>query len=196
MQDTLPANNKRTFIDLLELDPGKVRMIVMKNTLKITLLTVLSAIIFAFTSQAQVTEFTYQGSLKDSGNPANATYDIEFLVFDAATGGSQIGATITKNAVTITNGIFAVKLDFGAVFPGANRFLEIHVRLTGQPSFTPLAPRQLVNSAPYSVKSLNTDNAATATNATQLGGIAANQYVLTGDARMSDARNPLPNSAN
>ncbi|MDM7922875.1 MAG: tail fiber domain-containing protein, partial [Pyrinomonadaceae bacterium] len=31
-------------------------------------------------------------------------------------------------------------------------------------------------------------------NATQLGGIAANQYVLTGDARLSDARSPLPGS--
>jgi hypothetical protein len=35
-----------------------------------------------------------------------------------------------------------------------------------------------------------------ATNATQLGGIGANSYVLTADPRLSDARVPLPNSTN
>lgn len=37
---------------------------------------------------------------------------------------------------------------------------------------------------------------ATANNALNLGGIAAAQYVQTNDARLTDARNPLPNSAN
>ena len=108
----------------------------------------------------------------------------------------------------VANGIFAVSLDFGSQFPGAQRFLEIRVRPTGGGAFTPLVPRQLINSAPYSVKSLSADtaanatnatnavNATTATNATQLGGVAANQYVITTDARMSDARNPLPGNFN
>src|SRR5258708_7354645 len=154
------------------------------------------------TIQAQTTEFTYQGSLKDNASLANANYDFEFALFDTPAGGFQIGATIPKNTVQVTNGLFAVKLDFGPVFPGANRYLEIRVKLTGQPNLTSLVPRQLVNSAPYSVKSLTADNAAsaanaaTATNAMQLGGVAANQYVLTGDARMTDARNPMPNSVN
>lgn len=125
---------------------------------------------------AQTTEFSYQGSLKDGVSLANGNYDFEFALFDALSAGNQIGATIPKNNVAVANGIFSVKLDFGSVFPGTDRFLEIRVRLTGQPGITTLAPRQLVNSAPYSVKSLNTD---TATNATQLGGIAANQYVTT-----------------
>ncbi len=42
----------------------------------------------------------------------------------------------------------------------------------------------------------NATNAATANNSTQLGGIAANQYVRTTDSRLTDARNPLPGSAN
>src|SRR5258708_12263487 len=137
--------------------------------------------IFAFYASGQVTEFTYQGRLKDSGSPANATYDFEFALFDAASGGSQIGVTIPKNTVTVTNGVFAVKLDFGSVFPGANRYLEVRVKLTGQPTLTPLAPRQLVNSSPYSIKTLNSDNA---TNATQLGRVAANQYVVTAHPRL------------
>src|SRR5438445_1313359 len=159
-------------------------------------------LVVAISISAQTTEFNYQGNLKDNGAPANANYDVEFALFDAPTGGSQIGATLTKIAVLVTNGVFAVKLDFGSVLPGANRYLEIRVKLTGQPNLTTLAPRQLVNSAPYSVKSLSTDNATnatnatTATNATQLGGVAANQYVITTDARMSDSRTPTAGSTN
>jgi len=156
---------------------------------------------FAQRAYAQTTEFAFQGSLKDSGSPANANYDFEFALFDALAGGSQIGSTIPKNTVLVTNGVFAVKLDFGSVFPGASRYLEIRVKLSGQPTLTPLTPRQLVNSAPYSIKTLNADNATnaanatTATNATQLGGVAASQYVLTGDSRMSDTRVPSAGSS-
>lgn len=42
----------------------------------------------------------------------------------------------------------------------------------------------------------NAVNAQTAQNALNLGGTAANQFVLTGDARLSDSRAPLPGSAN
>ena len=177
---------------------------------------------------AQTTEFTYQGSLKDNANPANGTYDFEFQLYDALSGGSQIGSTLTRSTVNVTNGIFSTKLDFGGQFPGANRYLEIHVRVSGQPSFTTLTPRQLVNSSPYSIKSINSDTATTATtaqtavsstnainaqtavtatnasnattattanNALSLGGVPAGQYVLTGDARLSDARLPTDGSA-
>ncbi len=139
---------------------------------------------------AQTTEFSFQGSLKDGVNAANGNYDFEFALFDALAVGSQIGLTIPRNNVLVANGIFSVKLDFGAAFPGTDRFLEIRVRLAGQPGITTLAPRQLVNSAPYSVKSLNTENAA------QLGGVAANQYVITTDPRMADSRTPTAGSAN
>src|SRR5258706_389513 len=159
----------------------------------------LGFVAFAQDASAQTTEFTYQGTLKDNGAPANANYDFEFALFDAPSGGSQVGATIPKNTVLVTNGLFAVKLDFGSTFPGANRYLEIRVRLAGQPGITTLGPRQLMDSAPYSVKSLNADtatNAATATNSTQLGGVAAGQYVVTTDTRMSDARSPTAGSSN
>lgn len=147
-------------------------------------------------AQAQTTEFTYQGSLKNGASPASGNHDFEFLLYDAILGGTQLGSTISVNNVPVTDGVFSVKLNFGNQFSGANRFLEIRVRQSGQGGITILAPRQLINSTPYSVKSLNADNATTAVNATQLGGISANQFVLTGDARLSDDRNPLPNSAN
>ncbi len=146
--------------------------------------------LFAAISHAQTTEFTYQGRLADGGQTANGNFDLEFRLFDAETGGTEIGALQRLN-VPVAGGIFSVKLDFGANFDGQTRFLEIAVKPPGSAnSFVTLAPRQTITSAPYAIKSL------TATNALQLGGIAANQYVLTGDSRLNDDRNPLPNSAN
>jgi hypothetical protein len=140
--------------------------------------------------QAQTMEFSFQGSLQNNGAAATGNHDFEFLLFDAIAGGTQIGATLTRNSVAVTNGIFSVNLDFGASFPGAIRFLEIRVRQAGGGALNTLTPRQSVKSAPYSVKSI------TATDAEQLGGISANQYVLTGDPRLTDGRIPLPDSAN
>lgn len=157
----------------------------------------LTAFMFSTESiKAQTTGFTYQGQLQTSGAPASGSYDFEFALYDAASGGSQVGSTIVLNGATVTNGVFSTRLDFGDRFPGASRFLEIRVRQTGGGAFTTLAPRQAINSVPYSIKTLNADNAVTANNALSLGGTAANQYVQTLDARLTDARSPLPNSAN
>lgn len=71
--------------------------------------------------QAQTTAFTYQGRLTDGGAPASGLYDLQFKLFDAATGGNQVGATLTRDDVNVTNGAFSTSLDFGgAAFPGAS----------------------------------------------------------------------------
>lgn len=145
------------------------------------------------TASAQTSAFTYQGSLKNGGNPANGTFDFEVSLFDGLTGGSELFSNIIPGVV-VTNGTFSLSLNYGsATFPGANRFLEIRVRPAGSGVFTVLSPRQLIGSSPYSIKSLLSE---TTNNALSLGGIAANQYVLTGDVRLSDSRNPLPDSPN
>ena len=156
-------------------------------------------------TQAQTTSFTYQGKLTDGGGPANGPYHLQVKLFDtpALNSGTQIGSTLTfdgaqgnQPAVVVTNGVFTVQLDFGAnAFPGADRFLEIGVKRPADSSYTPLTPRQPVSSNPYAIKSKNAATADTATNSTQLGGVAANQYVQTNDSRLSDARNPLSGSA-
>ena len=142
-------------------------------------------------------EFTYQGSLKDGANAANGNYDFEIKLYNASTGGAPIG-TRTRLNVPVTNGVFIVKLDFaGAAFNGDDRFLEIGVRLAGGGGYQQLLPRQQINHVPYSIRSVQAnqaDTATTATDALSLGGIAANQYVLTGDARLSDARPPTGGS--
>lgn len=148
---------------------------------------------FAAAVSAQTTEFTYQGRLVSGGTPANASHDFEFWLFREVSGGTALG-TIQRFGVAVSNGVFTVLLDFGDEFNGDARFLEIAVKPAGSPNpFTILAPRQPISSAPYSVRS---SKATTADNATFLGGVAANQFVQTNDTRLSDDRNPLPNSPN
>jgi len=87
------------------------------------------------------TAFTYQGKLNDGGNPSNGSYGLTFALYDALTGGSQVG--IVAKTVSITNGYFTTELDFGDVFWGPDRWLEIKV------GSTILTPRQKINPAPY-----------------------------------------------
>lgn len=149
-------------------------------------------ILFAVNTAAQTSSFTYQGRLTDTGAAANGSYDLRFSLYDA--GGIQIGAAQTFTNTVVINGVFTVQLDFGSnAFPGAERFLEIAVKQPNETNYTVLTPRQRVTSSPYSIKSFNAD---TAINSTQLGGITANQYVLTNDTRLSDDRNPLAGSNN
>jgi hypothetical protein len=114
---------------------------------------------------AQTTTFTYQGELTDGGAPANGPYDLQFKLFDAATGGNQVGATLTRDDVNATNGAFSTSLDFGAAaFPGAARWLEISARQgasTG--AYTTLTPRQPITSTPYAIRALNATSADTVT---------------------------------
>jgi len=171
------------------------------------LLTILILLAIPITAEAQSTAFTYQGRLTDGGSPANGNYDLQFTLWDALSGGTQqpqpSPVTVTKTSVVVANGVFTVSLDFSAnAFPGADRYLEIGVRLTGAQGITILAPRQQITSTPYAVRTQSAataDNATTASmaaNANQLGGVAANQYVITTDSRLSDSRTPTAGSSN
>lgn len=167
------------------------------KTKHLSKLMILIALFAPILSSAQTTEFTYQGNLRDGANPANGSYDLEFKLYDAVSAGNLIG-TQTRAAVVVSSGVFAVRLDFPSAssFPGGDRYLEVAVKPAGSPNpYTLLSPRQRVGSSPYAVRSLNAGNADNAGNASQLGGIAAGQYVLTTDPRMSDARSPLPGSS-
>src|SRR5262249_11902871 len=153
----------------------------------------------SITEQEPPTGFTYQGQLSNLGVPANGSFDLQFKLFDTSQNGSQQGVTLTLTNVSVVNGIFTVQLDFGGVvFIGnAAQFLEIGVRPGGSPAsvlFTVLAPRVPITPTPYSVRSISAASADTATNTTQLGGVAANQYVQTNDSRLSDFRDPISGS--
>lgn len=99
------------------------------------------------------TSFTYQGRLTDAGSPANGTYDLRFILYDAETAGAAVGSTVTKEDVTVTGGLFSVDLDFGAAaFNGDARWVEIAVRPgSSSGTHTVLAPRQPISPTPYAL---------------------------------------------
>src|SRR5712675_2272996 len=125
----------------------------MKNklftVLALTILSTLNAQLS--TAHAQGTAFTYQGRLTSGTNTADGSYDLTFALFNASSGAGQMGATVTNPATFVSNGLFTVTLDFGANFPGANRWLEIAVRTNGTGAFSTLTPRQPVTAAPYAI---------------------------------------------
>jgi len=100
------------------------------------------------------TQFTYQGQLKAFGMPAVSNADFEFALFEAADGGSQIGATASVDDVGLVNGLFTVSLDFGPeAFDGDARWIEVAVRSpAGAGGFTTLTPRQPITAAPYATQ--------------------------------------------
>lgn len=104
------------------------------------------------------TDFTYQGNLGSPGMPAVTTADLQFTLYDALTGGAQIGAMLPKDNVALVNGVFTLSLDFGAAaFSGDSRWLQVAVRSpAGTGNFTALAPRQSLSSTPHSTYSLQT----------------------------------------
>jgi len=44
--------------------------------------------LMAIRVHSQTTSFTYQGRLTDGGVPANASYDLQFALFDSLSGGA------------------------------------------------------------------------------------------------------------
>jgi hypothetical protein len=125
---------------------------------------------------AQGTAFTYQGRLASGANAANGIYDFQFQVFDAATAGSSYGNPNPNSVpgVGVTNGLFTVTLDFGNVFPGDARWLQISVRTNGAVSFTTLASRQQLTPTPYAIYSSNSWAAVTASSAAVATTVANN----------------------
>jgi hypothetical protein len=78
------------------------------------------------------TAFTYQGLLKQSGVPLNNTADLECRLFDALSGGVQVGSTVPVNNVNVIDGVFTVSLDFGlSAFNGDQRSLPANGRGSG-----------------------------------------------------------------
>ena len=109
------------------------------------------SLLFACSAFAQTpATFTYQGRLNDNGNPANGSYELQFAIFDALTGGNMVAGPVTNTPVAASNGLFTVLLDFGpGVFNDAGRWLETGVRTNGSSAlFTTLTPRQLLTPAP------------------------------------------------
>lgn len=115
----------------------------------------------------QTSAFTYQGKLENGGSPVTGTADLRFSLWtsdSSLTPTGQVGSTITRNGVTITNGLFTTLLDFGfAVTDNRDYFLQVEARTpAGSGAFTTLLPRQRLTGA------VNAQFARTAINASAL----------------------------
>ena len=79
------------------------------------------------TGAAQTSAFTYQGRFTDStvAQPTSGVYDMQFTLFDAASGGNQVGVPVVVPGVQVVNGIFTVSLDFiEEINTGVPKFLS------------------------------------------------------------------------
>jgi len=125
------------------------------------------------------TSFTYQGELTNAAAPATGLHDLRFRLYDAQTGGLQVGSTLCADNVNVAAGRFSATLDFGAQFTGQQRWLEIEVRSDAgldcgdATGMVVLSPRQPLSATPNALFALN---AGTATNAAQLNGQAGSFY--------------------
>ncbi len=120
--------------------------------------------------QASVsTAFTYQGRLTDaSGNPIDGSVNLVFQLWDDATAGSQVGSDITKNNLSVKDGLFTVKLDVPQdAFNGQALWLRIQVNgqwlsprqeLLPVPYALGLKPGAVINSSIYNTPVLQVEN--------------------------------------
>ncbi len=134
----------------MTLQPHKSSTLLLRTALALVAGLALTA---ALPLAAQVTPaFTYQGELRTGGNPANASFDMEFRLFNAVSGGSQIGPLVTRPGVAAVNGLFNVQLDFGpAQFAGDRQWLEVRIKPAGSGSYETLSPRTEMTATPYAL---------------------------------------------
>lgn len=136
--------------------------------LTMLLLIVMSGCAWATSLRAQTpgTAFVYQGQLVTNGALVSGTCNFAFSLFDSPSGGTQVGATLTRNGVVVSSGLFAVALDFGAsAFTGAPRWLAIAAQCAGDAALTPLAPRQQLTPTPYAIFAASANSANSAATA-------------------------------
>src|SRR5690349_10227006 len=90
---------------------------------------VAAVLVLASGSFGQSTAFTFQGQLKNGTAPAAGLHDFRVTLYNAASGGVQVGAPQCVDNILVADGVFNITLDFGQQFATVSpRFLEIQVR--------------------------------------------------------------------
>jgi hypothetical protein len=109
------------------------------------------------------TMFTYQGQLRTTNGPLTGLYDFRFTLYSTDQGQGFLGQQLAPG-VGVTNGLFSVPLDFGAVFQGQRTWMEIAVRPNGSTiNHVVLSPLQELTPTPYAIF---------AENAASIGGVS------------------------
>src|SRR5207247_4700244 len=82
------------------------------------------------------------GSLAIGGVPVTGTYDFQFTLYTAPTGGSVVGSTLTRLNVAVSSGVYTVSLDFGSnSFFRPPIYMQIAYRRSGTTTYTNLSGR-------------------------------------------------------
>ncbi len=104
--------------------------------------------------------FTFQGYLTDNtGTPYHDSCDINVSLWDAVTGGNQIGVIDSNPGIQVMNGYFTMVLNesnqFGPnPFDGSPRYLQIGIGCQSADEQQMLTPRQPLRAAPYATYAL------------------------------------------
>lgn len=129
----------------------------------------------------------YQGRLTDNTPqqaPVTGTVSMRFEIFDAQVGGAPLWQEPASGglAVSVNDGLFSLVLGStvplpSSLFSGASstRYLQLTID-PGAPAEEILAPRQLLSATAYACRA---DDAASADDAAQLGGVDPSGYVQT-----------------
>ncbi len=129
------------------------------------------ALLWLAVAQAQGSEISYQGQLRSNDLPFSGTANLQFRLFNQATGGTQVGPVVSRPDWPVQDGLFQVDLDFGAgVFDGSSRYLEVQVNGTA------LAPRQAIRAVPVALHALNGGGSSPWT----VDGSGAVEYLFSG----------------
>lgn len=145
--------------------------------------------------------FVYQGTLGQNGQAISSPTDMRFALYRGAASPERIGQEIAVDAVAVEKGVFTQALDFGDVFDGSERWLEIRARNpAGSGGFVTLSPRVRIASVPLASRA---GSAGHADDADMLSGRAPSFYTNAGnlnagvlpDARLSGSV-ALVNKAN
>ena len=101
--------------------------------------------------------FTYQGQLRNAGQLVNGPADVRFTLWDSDIDGGQIGTANAFTSYPVTDGRFALGLNFGqSAFNGDQRWVQVEFRSpAGMGQYLTLAPRDKINATPDALYALN-----------------------------------------
>lgn len=136
-------------------------------------LTCLAMLLFVAVDTAEPAPITYQGRLIQASTPADGTFDFRMGLFDAPSGGADVGPLLSFDDTSVSAGFFALELDFGNPgFGVRDLWLEVAVRESGvSGNFTALAPRTAITAVPFSLNSQRVEASAIATSGAAPGDV-------------------------
>ena len=116
-----------------------------------------AAAAFRGSGQPLDSTFTYQGQLRNAGQLVNGNVDVRFTLWDSDVGGTQIGNANSFTNYPLTDGRFALGLNFGTgAFNGDQRWVQVEFRNpAGTGQYLTLAPRDKILATPYALYALN-----------------------------------------